>query len=92
MPPKSHILQIPEIPCKTGHSGANKEKQNYDKNTFHLPRQECGVQAISWHSADTLGHSFPTAECETTIRLRMSNGKTTVLQQSLNCVGGIVIR
>ena len=45
------------------------------------------MQGISWHSADTLGHSFATAECETTIRLRMRNGKTTVLQQSLNCVG-----
>ena len=45
------------------------------------------MQGISWHSADTLGHSFTTAECETTIRLRMRNGKTTVLQQSLNCVG-----
>ena len=45
------------------------------------------MQGISWHSADTFGHSFPIAECETTIRLRMRNGKTTVLQQSLNCVG-----
>ena len=45
------------------------------------------MQGISWHSADTSGHIFPRAECETTIRLRMRNGKTTVLQQSLNCVG-----
>lgn len=30
-------------------------------------------------SADTLGHSFPGAECMTTIRLRMRNGKTTIL-------------
>lgn len=49
----------------------------------HLSRQECGVQGISWHSADTLGHIFPRAECETTIRLRMRNGKTTILQLSL---------
>ena len=39
---------------------------NNHKSAIHLPRQECGVQGISWHSADTLGHSFPTAECETT--------------------------
>ena len=25
---------------KQGTSGQNKEKQNYDKNTIHLPRQE----------------------------------------------------
>lgn len=42
--------------------------------------QECYVLYISWHSADTLWHSFPEAKCETTIRLRMRNGKTTVLQ------------
>ena len=64
-----------------------KGNNNYDKSTIHLPRQECGVQGISWHSADTLGHSFPAVEGETTIRLRMRNGKTTVLQQSLNCAG-----
>ena len=44
--PQSHISEqnqtnnkIPGNPCKTGHSGQNKEKQNYDKSTFHLPRQ-----------------------------------------------------
>ena len=45
------------------------------------------MQGISWHSADTLGHSFPAAEYETTIRLQMRSGKTAVLLQSLNCVG-----
>ncbi len=41
------------------------------------------MQGISWYSADTLGHSFAKAECGTTVRLRMKDGKTTVLQQSL---------
>ena len=42
---------------------------------------------IRWHSADTVGHSFPKGICETTIRLRMRHGKTTFLQETLNCVG-----
>ena len=28
-----------EIPTKQGIPGQNKEKQNYDKSTFHLSRQ-----------------------------------------------------
>lgn len=43
-----------------------KGYKRYDKNIIYLPRQECGVKGISWHSADTLGHSFTTEECETT--------------------------
>lgn len=31
--------QIPETLAKQGISGQNKENQNYDKNTIHLPRQ-----------------------------------------------------
>ena len=34
-----------EIPTKQGISGQNKEKQNYDKSTIHLPRQ-CLMQAV----------------------------------------------
>jgi hypothetical protein len=78
-----HFTINPETLAKQGISGQKGVNQNYDKSIIHLPRQECGVHGISWYSADTLGHSFTTAECETTIRLRMSNGKTTVLQQSL---------
>lgn len=51
-----------------------------DKSIICMSRQECGVQGISWHSADMLGHSFPRAECRTTIRLRMKSGKTTILR------------
>ena len=58
-----------------------------DKSTVRLPRQESGVQGINWHCADTVGHSFPRAKCETTIRLRMRKGKTTFLQQSLTECG-----
>jgi hypothetical protein len=60
-----------------------QENNNDYKDTLRLPRQECGVQGISWHSADMLRHSFPRTECETTIRLRMRKGKTTILQLSL---------
>lgn len=58
------------------------------KNKSHhgLPRQECGAQGINWHSADTLGHIFSTSK----IRLRMRNGKTTILQQSLTGCSSIV--
>ena len=31
--------KFPKFLAKQGISGQNKEKQNYDKNTFHLPRQ-----------------------------------------------------
>ena len=58
-----------------------------NKNSIHLPRQESGIQVISWHSADTLGHSFPRTECRTTVILRMMSGKITIFGQSLNCVG-----
>ena len=34
-----HITITSETLAKQGISGQNKEKQNYDKNTFHLPRQ-----------------------------------------------------
>ncbi len=51
-----------------------------DKSIICMSRQEGGVQGISWHSADMLGHSFPRAECRTTIRLRMKSGKTTILR------------
>lgn len=60
-----------------------KVVMNGEEGVDYLPRQECDVQAISWHSADTVGHSFPRAKCRTTIRLRMTKGKTTILQQSL---------
>jgi hypothetical protein len=42
-----------------------QENNNDYKDTLRLPRQECGVQGISWHSADMLRHSFPRTECET---------------------------
>ena len=32
--------RIPENLAKQGIPGQNKEKQNNDKNTFHLPRQD----------------------------------------------------
>jgi hypothetical protein len=32
-------LTYPAILAKQGISGQNKEKQNNDKDTFHLPRQ-----------------------------------------------------
>ena len=38
MSANTHISQIPEIPCKTGHSGAKQGETNNDKNTIHLPR------------------------------------------------------
>lgn len=37
-----------EIPTKQGISGQNKENQNYDKNTIHLPR----------HSSFMIMHTF----------------------------------
>ena len=40
--------RIPENLAKQGISGQNKEKQNYDKNTFHLPR----------HSSFMIMHTF----------------------------------
>ena len=41
--------QIPETLAKQGISGQNKENQNYDKNTIHLPRQclRDGTKALS---------------------------------------------
>ena len=68
---------------KLGISWQIKEGKCNDKSTFHLPRQECYVLYISWHSADTLWHRFPKAKCETTIRLRMRKGKTTFSRLSL---------
>ena len=43
-----HITIIPETLAKQGIPGQNKEKQNNDKNTFHLPR----------HSSFTINHTF----------------------------------
>jgi len=34
-----HLTITPETLAKQGIPGQNKEKQNNDKNTFHLPRQ-----------------------------------------------------
>jgi len=34
-----HITITPETLAKQGIPGKNKEKQNNDKSTFHLPRQ-----------------------------------------------------
>ena len=39
MSANTHILQTPEPLAKQGIPGQNKEKQNNDKDTFHLPRQ-----------------------------------------------------
>ena len=39
-----HLL-IPEIPCKTGHSGAKQGETNNDKNTIYMPRQ-CLMDAV----------------------------------------------
>ena len=36
-----HLL-IPEIPCKTGHSGAKQGETNNDKNTIYMPWQYTG--------------------------------------------------
>jgi len=36
-----HITITPETYAKQGIPGQNKEKQNYDKSTIHLPRQDC---------------------------------------------------
>ena len=43
-----HITIIPETLAKQGISGQNKEKQNYDKSTFCLPR----------HSSFMIMHTF----------------------------------
>ena len=62
-----------------------RETKDYDKNTIYLPRQESGVQGISWYSVDNTGHIFPCRKCRTTERLRMTEGKTTGVE-------GIVVR
>jgi hypothetical protein len=38
MSANTHILQTPEPLAKQGILGQIKEKQNYDKSTFYLPR------------------------------------------------------
>lgn len=45
-----HITITSETLAKQGISGQNKEKQNYDKNTFHLPRQclRDGVKSLDF--------------------------------------------
>ena len=43
-----HITITPETLAKRGIPGQIKEKQNYDKSTFHLPR----------HSSFTIMHTF----------------------------------
>jgi len=40
-----HLIKHPKTLAKQGISGQNKEKQNYDKSTIHLPRQ-CLMQAV----------------------------------------------
>ena len=40
--------KTPRKPSKKGHLRQNKEKQNNDKSTFHLP----------WHSSFTIMHTF----------------------------------
>ena len=44
-----HFTITPESLTKQGVSGQNKEKQNYDKSIFHLPRQclRDGTKALS---------------------------------------------
>ena len=45
-----HITITPEPLAKQGIPGQNKEKQNNDKNTFHLPRQclRDGVKSLEF--------------------------------------------
>ena len=52
-----------------------------------MPRQGCGIRAISWHSADTLGHRFSRIECRTTVILRMTKRRQGFSQLSLKSVG-----
>ena len=56
-PAKTHILQILRIPCKQGHSGQNKEKQNYDKSTFCLPRQVSCMTTQPFANLGKTGHN-----------------------------------
>jgi len=46
--PKHTFYKFSEPLAKQGISGQNKEKQNYDKNTFYLPR----------HSSFMIMHTF----------------------------------
>ena len=52
-----------------------------------MPRQGCGIRAISWHSADTLGYSFSRIKCRTTVILRLMKIRKGFSQLSLKSVG-----
>ena len=58
----------------------------YDKSIIYLPWQGGGIRAISWHSSDTLGHSFSKIECRTTVILRMTKIRKGFSQLSLKSV------
>ena len=47
MSANTHIHKSPKSLAKQGIPGQIKENQNYDKSTFHLPRQDKRVDCIS---------------------------------------------
>lgn len=51
--------ELPEYLAKQGISRHIKESNSYDKNTFRLPWQGCGVRSISWYKFAEWGHNFP---------------------------------
>ena len=61
-----HITITSETLAKQGISGQNKEKQNYDKNTFHLPRQVSWIGKQSFAKWGNIGHNKAEELNETT--------------------------
>ena len=50
-----HLIKHPKTLAKQGIPGQNKEKQNYDKSTFRVPRQDKRVDCIFPQRGAVLG-------------------------------------
>ena len=63
-----------EIPTKTGISGQNKEKQNYDKNTIYLPRQSSFMIMHTFADWGNTGQSMAESLGITTVSTTKAHG------------------
>ena len=66
--------QIPETLAKQGISGQNKENQNYDKNTIHLPRHSSFMIMHIFAKWGNTGHNMAESIENTTFSTTKAHG------------------
>ena len=70
-----HFTITPETLAKQGIPGQNKEKQNYDKSTFHLPRHSSFMIMHTFADWGNTGQNMAESIENTTISTTKAHGR-----------------